>query len=451
MLENGVVAIIGPQTENNFEIVHSVCYRKDIPHIETRWNDHPHKLTFTINLYPHAPTFSKALAELVESKQWKTFVVFYDDHQSLSRVSGILNVIRESAISIKQLDPNNTENYRSVLKEAWRDGFRHFVLDCHIDRLPSVLKQAQQIGLMTSENSYIITNPDLQTIDMESYKYSDTNITGIRMVDPDSEAAIRLAESINSQQSNMDVYRDNIQYVLPNEIRLNTALLADGVHLLNMALENLPEHGCESPITPACCNNDSSWHDGATVLASLKTISFEGVTGPVKLDAMGYRQEFQLDIVELQENNGLVKVGSWNPERGVILMEQEDRESLQNNSFHVITTLTAPYGMLKESEEPLSGNDRFEGFAIDLIHELSLIEKFNYTFIIREDKANGDWNNETKQWSGMIGDILTGTADLAISDLTITSERKDAVDFTTPFMNLANGLIHIRALKIQSI
>lgn len=27
-------------------------------------------------------------------------------------------------------------------------------------------------------------------------------------------------------------------------------------------------------------------------------------------------------------------------------------------------------------------------------------------------------------------------ADLAISDLTITSERQEAIDFTTPFMNL---------------
>lgn len=77
---------------------------------------------------------------------------------------------------------------------------------------------------------------------------------------------------------------------------------------------------------------------------------------------------------------------------------------------------TAPYGMLKESEKPLSGNDRFEGFAIDIIHELSLIEKFNYTIIIREDKANGDWNNATGQWSGMIGDVLKGVKNVLLID-----------------------------------
>lgn len=61
--------------------------------------------------------------------------------------------------------------------------------------------------------------------------------------------------------------------------------------------------------------------------------------------------------------------------------------------------------MLKETASSLTGNDRFEGFGIDLIHELSLIEGFNYTFVIRADKANGSKNKTTGKWSGMIGDV----------------------------------------------
>lgn len=62
--------------------------------------------------------------------------------------------------------------------------------------------------------------------------------------------------------------------------------------------------------------------------------------------------------------------------------------------------------MLTDSQESLIGNARYEGFAIDLIHELSLIEKFNYTFIIREDKSNGSKNKITQKWDGMIGDLI---------------------------------------------
>ena len=41
--------------------------------------------------------------------------------------------------------------------------------------------------------------------------------------------------------------------------------------------------------------------------------------------------------------------------------------------------------MYVESFEKLSGNDRFEGFAIDLANELAAILGFNYTYKLVED------------------------------------------------------------------
>lgn len=61
--------------------------------------------------------------------------------------------------------------------------------------------------------------------------------------------------------------------------------------------------------------------------------------------------------------------------------------------------------MLKDSANKLNGNDRYEGFGIDLIHELSLLLGFNYTFTLQEDKEYGSYNNETNQWNGMIREL----------------------------------------------
>lgn len=85
-----------------------------------------------------------------------------------------------------------------------------------------------------------------------------------------------------------------------------------------------------------------------------------------------------------------------------------------------------------------------------------MIEGFNYTFLNQIDKKNGDYNPVKREWEGMIGAIRANVsaalkiyfwfilifqeADLAIADLTITSDRQQAVDFTTPFMNLGNTL-----------
>ena len=63
--------------------------------------------------------------------------------------------------------------------------------------------------------------------------------------------------------------------------------------------------------------------------------------------------------------------------------------------------------MLKESAATRTGNDRYEGFAIDIIHELSKIEHFNYTFI-QTDPDYGSLID--KRWTGMLGKIIDGVS-----------------------------------------
>ena len=58
-----------------------------------------------------------------------------------------------------------------------------------------------------------------------------------------------------------------------------------------------------------------------------------------------------------------------------------------------------------------SRNDEYEGYAIDLIHELSLIEGFNYTFLIQVDKKNGEFNPAKEEWVGMIGAIIANVSE----------------------------------------
>lgn len=105
-------------------------------------------------------------------------------------------------------------------------------------------------------------------------------------------------------------------------------------------------------------------------------------------------------------------------------------------AFHnlLIHSQTAPYGMLKETPLTMTGNDRYEGFGIELIQKLSERLGFNYTFVVQEDGAYGSLIKETGEWNGMLREIMDGRADLAITDLTITSERESATDFTMPFM-----------------
>ncbi|XP_071628678.1 glutamate receptor ionotropic, kainate 2-like isoform X6 [Temnothorax longispinosus] len=181
------------------------------------------------------------------------------------------------------------------------------------------------------------------------------------------------------------------------------------------------------------------------IITSLERI--HGLTGLIRFDTAGFRTEFQLDIVNLG-NGGLYKVGRWETNFGIQwkpgyrIPGVDDDKSLRDKHFLVLISLTDPYGMRKISSHVVTGNDRYEGFAIDLIQEMSKMLGFNYTFEVQTDNDYGSFNNVTKKWSGMLGKIIDGKADLAITDLTITATREEAVDFTSPFMNLGISVLY---------
>jgi hypothetical protein len=82
----------------------------------------------------------------------------------------------------------------------------------------------------------------------------------------------------------------------------------------------------------------------------------------------------------------------------------------------------------------------YTGYAIDVLNELSKILGFNYDLHVVADGAYGI-RNSTGHWNGMIGELVNGKADLALADLTITSERESVVDFTMPFMDTGIAIL----------
>ena len=98
----------------------------------------------------------------------------------------------------------------------------------------------------------------------------------------------------------------------------------------------------------------------------------------------------------------------------------------------------------------MEGNDRFEGFAIELMSEIAKFLQFNITFKLVDDGKYGSVD-EHGNWNGMIKEVMDGTemggADFAIADLSVTSARNDAVQFSIPWMNLGISIIFVKPRK----
>jgi ionotropic kainate glutamate receptor 2 len=96
--------------------------------------------------------------DLVNAWGWKKFTVLYEDTPGLVRLGSLLTMFdkKDKPVTVRQLAAH--KNHRQILRDMRNAGERHIILDCSIETLPEVLKQAQQVGLMTSDQSYIITS-----------------------------------------------------------------------------------------------------------------------------------------------------------------------------------------------------------------------------------------------------------------------------------------------------
>ena len=63
--------------------------------------------------------------------------------------------------------------------------------------------------------------------------------------------------------------------------------------------------------------------------------------------------------------------------------------------------------MLVKDSEQKTGNDRYEGYNVDLVESIAQILGFNYTIRIVEDGKYGSYDKATDSWNGMIGELLS--------------------------------------------
>ncbi|XP_052755260.1 glutamate receptor ionotropic, kainate 2 isoform X3 [Galleria mellonella] len=454
LLRSGVAAIFGPQSAPAAAHVQSICDTMELPHLETRWDYRTRRESCLVNLYPHPAALSRAYVDLVRAWGWKSFTIVYENSDGLVRLQELLKAHGPSELPVAVRQLPDSHDYRPLLKQIKNSAESHIVLDCTTERIRDVLQQAQQIGMMSDYHSYLITSLDLHSVDLEEFKYGGTNITALRLLDPersDVQKVIRdwvydEARKGRKLQLGHTSAKENMTF-----IKTETALMYDAVHLFAKALHDL-DTSQQIDVRPLSCEAEDTWPHGYSLINYMKIVEMKGLTGVIKFDHQGFRSDFTLDIIELTRD-GLQKAGTWNSSEGVNYTrsygdnQRQIVEILQNKTLIVTTILSAPYCMRREASERLTGNAQFEGYAIDLIHEISKILGFNYTFKLAPDGRYGSYNRETKEWDGMIRELLEQRADVAIADLTITYDREQVVDFTMPFMNLGISVLYRKPIK----
>ncbi|KAI8421747.1 hypothetical protein MSG28_009714 [Choristoneura fumiferana] len=321
-----------------------------------------------INFYPDANEIAAAYAKVLKYYNWESFVIFKE-----------LSGMQES----------------------------RFLMDCHVDRIPSYLKVAASLNMINPYQHYVLTSMDANMVVQELLKYS-SNFTWLSLMD---------YESLKDPQHYLTVRvgkwtKYNAIPPPPVTNFPTTALLMDDV--ANHVLKSMAEIDTQGTFT--CSPNGRPWRYGAKLQDKILKKKSTGITGNITFDENGRRTNYSLNVNEIYQMQ-IRRIASWESKSGKILFTEKFREIERNMSsakhFTVMSRMAEPYFQIKKKctvepcEEDEYPDEEYEGFSVDL------------------------------------------QADLVVCDLTITERRKKIVDFSVPFMTLGISILFTKDVKVE--
>ncbi|XP_054706091.1 glutamate receptor ionotropic, kainate 4-like [Uloborus diversus] len=117
-----------------------------------------------------------------------------------------------------------------------------------------------------------------------------------------------------------------------------------------------------------------------------------------------------------------------------------------------------PLKHVLEIQQASSGRQIVAGIEGKFIQLISKSLDFQYRLVVPEDREWGRMKNGT--WTGLIGMVVRGEVDMALTYLSITEERMKAVNFSTPYVledltfatnlpGFLNGMTYLRPFQLD--
>ncbi|XP_049819223.1 glutamate receptor ionotropic, kainate 2 isoform X4 [Aethina tumida] len=432
-VQHGVHAVFGPSDPLLGAHIHSICDALDIPHLEARLDLETDVREFSINLYPAQHLLNTAFQDVMTFLNWTKVAIIYEEDYGLIKLRELVRSPhnRDFEIHLRQADP---ESYRAVLKEIKSKEIHNIVIDTKPSNMQHFLKGILQLQMNDYKYHYLFTTFDIETFDLEDFKYNFVNMTAFRVVDLDDLVVKDVLRDMEKFQANIEAQAINSSF-----IEAEAALMYDSVFVFAIGLQTL-EQSHTLKLSNVSCDKEQPWDGGLSLINYINAVEFKGLSGPIEFKE-GHRIKFKLDLLKLKQH-ALVKVGEWHPGAGVNITDREAffDPGTMNVTLVVTTILEIPYMMMHMGKN-YTGNSRFYGFCVDILDRISKEVGFDYLIDLVPDRKYGACDPETGLWNGMVLQLMQHKADLAVGSMTINYARESVIDFTKPFMNLGISIL----------
>ncbi|XP_029798846.1 glutamate receptor 1 isoform X4 [Suricata suricatta] len=366
-------------------------------------------------------------------------------YRCLSVLQKVLDTAAEKNWQVTAVNILTTteEGYRMLFQDLEKKKERLVVVDCESERLNAILGQIIKLEKNGIGYHYILANLGFMDIDLNKFKESGANVTGFQLVNYTDTIPAKIMQQWKTSDA-----RDHtrVDWKRP---KYTSALTYDGVKVMAEAFQSLRRQRIDisrrGNAGDCLANPAVPWGQGIDIQRALQQVRFEGLTGNVQFNEKGRRTNYTLHVIEMK-HDGIRKIGYWNEDDKFVPAATDaqaggDNSSVQNRTYIVTTILEDPYVMLKKNANQFEGNDRYEGYCVELAAEIAKHVGYSYRLEIVSDGKYGARDPDTKAWNGMVGELVYGRADVAVAPLTITLVREEVIDFSKPFMSLGISIM----------
>ncbi|PWA23216.1 hypothetical protein CCH79_00002041, partial [Gambusia affinis] len=298
------------------------------------------------------------------------------------------------------------------------------------------------LGKNTRGYHYIVANLGISNTSLDKVFSGGANITSFQIINPDSP----IVQQFLQRWERLD--EREFPEAKNTPLKYTSALTHDAILVIAEAFRYLRRQRVDvsrrGSAGDCLANPAVPWSQGIDIERALKMVQVPGMTGNIQFDTFGRRSNYTIDVYEMKPK-GPRRIGYWNEyEKFVYIMDQQvtnESSSVENRTIVVTTIMEAPYVMYKKNYMQMDGNDRYEGYCVDLASEIAKHVGIKYKLSIVPDGKYGARDPDTKTWNGMVGELVYGRADIAVAPLTITLVREEVIDFSKPFMSLGISIM----------
>uniref|UniRef100_A0A8D0CN82 Glutamate receptor n=1 Tax=Scleropages formosus TaxID=113540 RepID=A0A8D0CN82_SCLFO len=441
ILSKGVVAVLGPSgSPASNSIISNICGEKEVPYVKVAPEDilkvHFPRFT-TLDLRPTNTDVSLAVAGLLSFFNSTTACLICTRSDCLLNLERLLRefLISKETLSVRMLD--DSQDPTPLLKEIRDDKTATIIVDANSTMSHIILERASGLGMLSVYYTYIFTSLEFSLLRLDEVADQRVSIVGFSVFNRSHPFFQDFLLSLHRS------WQENCDHAPFAGAPLSSALLFDAVHVVAAAVQEL-NRSQSVGATPLSCKSSKIWEHGTSLMNYLRMVELEGLTGHIEFNSKGQRSNYILRIMQ-NSREGLRQIGQWHSEQGLSMERKlpsvNMTDTLFNTTLTITTILENPYVMLRHNHHELEGNERYEGFCVDMLKELADILKFKYRIRLVGDGVYGvPGANGT--WTGMVGELISRKADLAVAGLTITAEREKVIDFSKPFMTLGISIMY---------